>query len=617
MRRPRAVPRGGSALSSYLRDNNISASAIASAHRQRMQDAEAAAETAGHTHNSTVNDQDDQEVVDNEQQDITGPATFRGLSAAEARKRKRNELHGLHKIKLSKEFKKKRRFSWNAKKDDDELAREIMESDPKWTKRAAIKEFMAGQTDNCEVCQKRFTVTPYTRAGPNGGLVCPQCGKNLPDEDDGKKKTKNIANGPVGRPKAKGKKRVGSFGIGTKSLATLCVETIAANISLADSFGDLPPVAVDLISRMLSKRRLMSADTLELFIQCQPENVSIYDASQLEKDHFIRIFQVCSKITELKLYNAIQFKDEVMDYLTGRELSLEHLYLAGANLLTETCWRNYLLAKGRYLKSLRVYFTDQQFNSGVIQATSEFCQSLERLKIYHNQGITNDDLKYVARTPSLRHVSLHLAQETETRAYVDIIQHLGKILQTFSIRMVPQVGDELLEAIHENCTQLSKLRITHSEVMTDAGFVQLFTGWKNKPLRFIDFEKCYPMTNEDIDEDNSDKVGLHSKGFQAMMNHSGHKLKRLNLHGCQYISSKAFEEVFASGKRYNDLVEMELSFCEAVTDLIVGLVYQSCPKLQKLNVFGCMKVRDPRVPRGKVIIGIPNARGMKTFGTAD
>ncbi|KAI1092474.1 RNI-like protein [Rostrohypoxylon terebratum] len=611
--------RGGSALSSFLRENNISASAIASAHQRRVQDAEAAAETAGHAQSSAVNDQDDEEVevVDSEQQDVAGPSsTFRGLSAAEARKRKRKELHEIHKIKLTKEFKKARRFEKDSGKDDDEIAREILMSDRKRSK-AVLKDFMPGQTDNCEICQKRFTVTPYTRAGPNGGLVCPKCGKNLADEDDGKKKTKNATNGSVGRPKTKGKKRLGGFGVGTKSLVTLCVETIAANISLADSFGDLPPVAVDRIARMLSKRRLMSPETLELFIQCQPENVSIYDASKLEKDHFIRIFQVCPTIKGLKLYNAIQFRDEVMEYLTGRELSLEHLYLAGANLLTESCWRNYLLAKGKDLKSLRVYFTDKQFNVGVIQTISESCSSLERLKICHNQGISNEDLKYVACTPSLQHVSLHLVQDTRTLAYVNIIEHLGKNLQTFSIRMVPYVGDGLLEAIHKNCTQLSKLRITHSEAMTDAGFTELFTGWKNKALRVIDFEKSFPMTNEDIEEGNPGKIGLHSSGFKAMMSHSGHKLKKLNLHGCQYLSSQAFEEVFASDKRYPDLVDMEISFCEAVTDFIVGLIYQSCPKLQKLNVFGCMKVSNPRVPRGKVLIGVPNARGMKTLGTKD
>lgn len=49
----------------------------------------------------------------------------------------------------------------------------------------------AGQLDNCEVCSKRFTVTAYSKTGPEGGLVCSPCGRELAkDENNAEKKPK-------------------------------------------------------------------------------------------------------------------------------------------------------------------------------------------------------------------------------------------------------------------------------------------------------------------------------------------------------------------------------------------------------------------------------------------
>ena len=38
---------------------------------------------------------------------------------------------------------------------------------------------LPGQLENCELCDKRFTVTPYSKAGPEGGLLCTPCGKEM------------------------------------------------------------------------------------------------------------------------------------------------------------------------------------------------------------------------------------------------------------------------------------------------------------------------------------------------------------------------------------------------------------------------------------------------------
>ena len=50
-----------------------------------------------------------------------------------------------------------------------------------------------GQIENCEICNKRFTVTPYSKSGPNGGLLCPKCAKELATDDQTARKGKKKA----------------------------------------------------------------------------------------------------------------------------------------------------------------------------------------------------------------------------------------------------------------------------------------------------------------------------------------------------------------------------------------------------------------------------------------
>jgi DNA repair protein RAD7 len=38
---------------------------------------------------------------------------------------------------------------------------------------------LPGQLSNCEICDKRFTVTPYSKAGPAGALLCSTCSKRV------------------------------------------------------------------------------------------------------------------------------------------------------------------------------------------------------------------------------------------------------------------------------------------------------------------------------------------------------------------------------------------------------------------------------------------------------
>ncbi|KAI0135704.1 RNI-like protein [Daldinia grandis] len=599
-----------SALTDYLASQNISARQIRANNEARLRSAVATA-TADQAVASTSAAQDvetaetAETVEDNE--DDAESSVAASTHQATARKRKQAAA-AIEKTKNSKAS-KQRKSRQNALGDD---------SDEEILDRSAAP--VPGQFENCEQCGKRFTVTAYSRAGPEGGLLCAQCGIKLTKEENAakgasKKGKQKAIMVPAKRERRKMQSLLLDGQIGVKTLMTLCVETLASNIHLADDLGDLPLPAIDRISRQLSKRRLMSPKTLDLFLQPQIQDIRIYDGGRLGSDDYIRIFQICSNLKTLKLRNAIQFKDSVLEHLMGRHFALNAFYISGANLISDEYWDKYLKAKGQSLQSLCVYFTDRHFGNKTVESLRNYCPSLTRLKICHNQAVTDEGVEHIAQLHSLKHLGLRLVNQTQTTPYVNVVQKIGNQLCTLSIRDVPGVDDRLLDAIHDHCTQLVKLRITNSEVMTNAGFVRLFKDWKNRSLLFVDLELCRhidagnPRVNQGM-------VGFCSGGFRALMKHSGKALRKLNVHGCRHISSEAFEDVFAMGNVYPGLLDLEISFCE-VTDLIVGLIFKSCPNLKRLNVFGCMKVKDVRVPRGKILVGVPNAMGMIIEGTED
>ena len=521
-------------------------------------------------------------------------------SARKTRKRK-EESKAIEKIKSSKAFKKRKKHE-GADDDynDDELARAIFEE-----RHAPLP----GQMENCDICDKRFTVTPYSVAGPNGGLLCAPCGRQIAKEREGQKpkpKKPRKQTGGIGSRRVV-QSRILDGDIGTKSLATLCVETLAKNVDMADSLGDLPEHLVDKIARIFSKRRLLKPETLPLFVQPITEKLYIYDGAKLGDQEFMSIFQTAPKLRHFKARSAIQFKDEVMDYLLSRDTTLESFYLHGANLLSEEKWHEFFHAKGQELGALQVYYTDRHFGDDTITELKQSCPNLKRLKIEGNQKLTSTGVQRIGELAGLERLGLQLINPITSSSLSTCVRGIGSTLKTLSFKDFPSAEDGVLQDIHGHCKSLEKLRITHSEAMTDDGFVRLFTNWPNPPLHDVDLQKCRHMdaTNP---RGNPDSVGLCGEGFKALMAHSGQRLQKLNIHACRNIPRKAFEEVFNDKATYPELRWLEISFCEEVTDFILGSIFRACPKIREVNVFGCMKVRNIRAPRGVILVGVPNAQ---------
>ncbi|PBP25152.1 DNA repair protein Rad7, protein [Diplocarpon rosae] len=526
---------------------------------------------------------------------------------AQEAKRKKEEQKAIAKIKASKTFQRKRR----------QIALDSDATDEDAAARADFEQLGApihGQMENCEVCRKRFSVTAYTKPGPEGGLLCSKCCKDMDQEAGAARKKRKVAAGRS-RRQIQSNLLDGIYP-GAKSLVTLCVETLAKNIHMAESFGDLPPVLVDRLAAILSKKWLVDSTTLDLFLRPGADTVTVYDGSKLTSDDYIRIFQIVPTVKYLRLRNAVQFKNKVMDHLLGTTVELESLSLHGANLIDDDRWNRFLTQKGTHLKALKIYHTDGHFGDPQLERLITTTPQLERLKICHNQQVTDAGLSHIGSLPTLEHLSLEIYKPTTTGPYVSIVNSIGPGLRTLSLRTVHHLSDDLLVAIHTHCRSLFKLRLTDNEVFTDAGFASLFTNWRNPPLVSVDLHKCRHL-DAAAPRVNVANIGLCSAGFTALMAHSGAALRSLDVHSCRHISREAFETVFAPGALYPELRELNLSFCQGVNDLVAGLVFRACPRLKTLKVFGNFGVRDVRVPKGRILIGVPNALGMQIEGTEE
>lgn len=89
------------------------------------------------------------------------------------------------------------------------------------------KKSLPGQLENCESCEKRFTVTAYSKTGPDGGLLCTKCSK---EHENSKKKDQKSKNQAVSRDKRRHVQSNlldGIVQIGSKTLQELCIKVLS------------------------------------------------------------------------------------------------------------------------------------------------------------------------------------------------------------------------------------------------------------------------------------------------------------------------------------------------------------------------------------------------------
>ncbi|KAF1963209.1 RNI-like protein [Byssothecium circinans] len=530
------------------------------------------------------------------------------MAAERSRKRKRNQEEVIAKIKKGKVAKKSKKKKKKGSDDESDFELDMYKK----------AKPLPGQLENCELCDKRFTVTPYSKAGPDGGLVCTPCGKEMVKDAKAIEK----ANKPVvrkGRRKLESNRLDGVTFRGSKTLQQLCIEKLVKHSEDIDEFGDMPEPIMKRLSEIFSKKRAMNSTTFKLFLQPDLDTVAIPEAAYLETEDFSQIFAVVPNIKKLSLRNCCQFKDENVDYMMEKAMHLTDIQLLGANLVSNDKWIDLFVNRGKDLRSLKLEWLDAAFDDQAVQALVEFCPNIERLKLERCKQIGIESIDAIARLEHLQHLTLCFHNDIPRKNILDMILSVGANLRTLCLeRFVnseDEPSDDLLIAIHETCTSLSKLRFSENNECSDAGYVTLFSNWPNPPLHYIDVNSTRDVDNTAPEGPEDFPIGLASAGFAALMEHSGSKLEFLDISSCRHISQATFRSVFDPSKTYPNLREINVSFCPVVDTEVVAGIFRSCPNIKRVVTFGCFEVKDVDVPRDIVLIGAPKAQdAIEQFG---
>ncbi|KAL8703289.1 MAG: hypothetical protein Q9201_003530 [Fulgogasparrea decipioides] len=574
-----------SALTDFLASNNISAAQISADYDRRRRQAQEAAEREA-VANGTIAEEDEQ------QQDE------RDETALQKKKRKRAEEKALANIKGKKSAKKQKKGKKGGSDGEDSGVEFGM-----YTKSKPLP----GQLENCEICEKRFTVTPYSKTGPDGGLLCVKCSKEQETQKRKEAKVKKQTTPRAKRRQTQSNILDGIVHDGAASLQDLCVKTIADNVHDIEEFGDLPENLLKRLSQIFSKRRVLTARTLDLFFRPHQETMEITDCGKLDVEDYIKIFSFAPKIHTLNLQNAGQFKDKVIDYIIERKVPIKHLKLYAANLVSNEKWIEFFTTCGHRLESVELCWLDYSMDDEAFMHLVRGCPNLTRLKMKKCWRLGDPALGAIQELRNLEHLSLQFKESTSAQNLTELITAIGPNLRTLSLEDFHSADDSVLEAIHTHCSQLQKLRSTENDYCTDTGYTNLFTDWSNPPLAFVDFS-----SNRSVDYNNpdgtEDAVGLGTAGFEALMTHSGSRLETLMIPSCRHIDREGLANAFDGKKQYPLLKTADISFVKKTDTPVVAGIFRSCPQLTKLTAFGCFSVSDVMVPKGVALIGVPNAQ---------
>lgn len=267
-----------------------------------------------------------------------------------------------------------------------------------------------GQFEHCEICSKRFTVTPYSKTGPDGGLLCTPCGKELAKDE---KAAKKPASKPAGRKRRKLESdRLDGFAAGgAKTLQQICIETVAKYHDDIEELGDMPGPVISRLSEIFSKKRVLKPKTLPLFLRPDLDSVVLHDAAYLEVNDYKQIFAVVPNLQKLVLGNACQMKDEAMAYMLEKCRNLRHLQMYAPNLVSNDMWERYFKDAGKQLETIKLKWLDDAFEDETVQIMAMHCPNLKRLKLELCRRIGEPALVAIGTMPKLEHLSLQIGKE--------------------------------------------------------------------------------------------------------------------------------------------------------------------------------------------------------------
>ena len=218
-----------SALTDFLASNNISAAQISADYERRQREAQQREQEEAAANPETIeqDNEEDEESIKRERAEqkrgrkIVEVAASNRISGIQRRKEEKIEQKKQQKREQKEQQKKHQKKQQKKRKRDDSDGDD--DDDAVWDMYTKKKP-LPGQLENCESCDKRFTVTPYSKTGPEGGLLCTKCSKEQTDHEKKSKKPKKQAVSRDKRRQVQSNLLDGIVQIGARSLQDICIK---------------------------------------------------------------------------------------------------------------------------------------------------------------------------------------------------------------------------------------------------------------------------------------------------------------------------------------------------------------------------------------------------------
>lgn len=254
--------------------------------------------------------------------------------------------------------------------------------------------------------------------------------------------------------------------------------------------------------------------------------------------------------------------------------NLRRLELLGPFLVKPEGWKPFL--RGHPQLTGFLITQSPRFDLECMQVLAESCKGLMELRL-NQVGLMSDEfLDHIKTFEEL--TSLDLSEPSKSLsadAVIDLLDAVGKNLVLLNLSKNEALDDEFVQrGLLPNVQRLSSLTLGELTEVTDAALASFFTQTPNTPLRTLSLRRNHALADESL---------------LALLAHSGHTLKELDINSWKDTSNEALMEI---GPKAPRLTNLDVGFCRKVDDFFVKAVLDGCKEMKELHVFGCNRLTE-------------------------
>lgn len=453
-----------------------------------------------------------------------------------------------------------------------------------------------GEDDICVECETTFPLSVYSRYLPvKKGYLCELCNHILKKKEQlqkrnqvaARKKRKKVALALLDKQKVR-----------IPKLQDVCIRCITASIHDVEALGDIGEQNVNKISRILSKNRSLSSQTIGLFLQPDLRKLEFWDCLNVDLDLFNKIAAYCPNLESLTLFMCGQLHNDNLKYYATNLLQLKELKLNGPFLVSNEVWQEFFESScAKNLTAFEVRNTHRMNNDTMICLLENMGKNLNFLKLLRLDGFDSAEVysllpHYISELTHLELSYPHKPELVTDELLINILAVTGESLVELNVDGCSALTDRFLtEGVSLFCPSLTRFSARDLGLLTDEGVASAFDAFKmiNTGLISADFTKC---------------VGLGDKAAYALLEHSASTLVELSLNSwynltkdflMQIVSEdshpykKGLEEKgeqFWNFLSFPLLTTADVGFVRAMDDEVLELLLQAAPKLTIVEVFG-------------------------------